>query len=590
MKLRRKDRDRNHDRGRTTTQGARAGRFRWTVSRKIVALGLGGLCVAAAAMLIQRAAIGSLSHASARTASAAGAVRAGTMASAKLDALRGDVFLAMLANDDGDATAASLTLQRDGQAMLASLTDARAQAAGNAALLSRLDVIGPQAERFFQSAKDLATLTATDRSAALQQQASFEVSAQDLHQMLADVTDVMQAEASSAAEDANVEASRVRAMQIWFTIAVFAAFFYAARLVARGITRPLGELVFGLESLADADLTAEVHVKGEDEVAQLGTSFNKAVGDLSTVVRRIRESAWTLASASEELSATSTQMGASAEETSAQANAVSAAAEQVSANVNTVAASAEEMSASIHEIAASAHEAAAVAAQAVEAAGATNETVRQLGDSSAEIGEVIKVITAIAEQTNLLALNATIEAARAGDAGKGFAVVANEVKELAKETAAATEEIGQRIVAIQGDAQAAMHAIDTISDVITRINDIQATIASAVEQQTATTNEITRHVTEAAGGAGEIAANVTGVAQAAQDTSSGASSVQSAAQDLAGLAEELNLTVSRFVVEGAARLRRMPVPPTADGAGKPRHDPALVAAAAGPDGNGTGTR
>jgi methyl-accepting chemotaxis protein len=166
-------------------------------------------------------------------------------------------------------------------------------------------------------------------------------------------------------------------------------------------------------------------------------------------------------------------------------------------------------------------------------------------------------------------------------------VVANEVKELAKETASATEEIGQKIVAIQGDAQAAMTAIDTISDVITRINDIQGTIASAVEQQTATTNEITRHVTEAAGGAGEIAANVTGVAQAAQDTSSGASSVQAAAQDLARLAEELNLTVSRFIVEGAARLRRMPAGRPSDGSAQARRDAPLVGAAIGPDGNGS---
>jgi methyl-accepting chemotaxis protein len=587
MKLGRKT-DRNRDRGTRTAGSARASaRFRWTISRKIVALGLAGLCVAVAAMLIQRAAIGSLATASERTATAAAAVRAGTQASAELDALRGDVFLAMVASDRGEAKAAQMTLQADGRAMLDGLAEARRRLDADPALLSRLDVIEAQAETFFESAKTLAALAVTDRSQAVAQQASFEQSASDLHQMLADLTDVMQAEASSAAEDASLEASRVRAMQLWFTIAVFAGLFYAARLVARSITRPLGELVVGLDSLADADLTAGVRVEGKDEVAQLGTSFNRAVDDLSTVVRRIRESAWTLATSSEELSATSTQMGASAEETSAQANAVSAAAEQVSANVNTVAASAEEMSASIHEIAASANEAAAVAAQAVQTASATNDTVRQLGDSSAEIGEVIKVITSIAEQTNLLALNATIEAARAGDAGKGFAVVANEVKELAKETASATEEIGQKIVAIQGDAQAAMTAIDTISDVITRINDIQGTIASAVEQQTATTNEITRHVTEAAGGAGEIAANVTGVAQAAQDTSSGASSVQAAAQDLARLAEELNLTVSRFIVEGAARLRRMPAGRPSDGAAQARRDPPLVGAAIGPDGNGS---
>jgi methyl-accepting chemotaxis protein len=584
MKLRRMT-DHTQDHGARTAPSRR--RFRWTVGRKIVALGLGGLCVAVAAMLIQRAAIGSLADASERTATTAAAVRAGTQASARLDALRGDVFLAMLARDKGEAQAATMTLEHDGAAMLGSLGEAKQHVDDDAGLVSRLDVVTSQANDFVDTAKALGALAVSDRSDAIARQASFEQSATDLQQSITDLTDVMQGEASSAATDANLEASRVRAMQVWFTLAVFAGLFYAARLVARSITRPLGELVVGLDSLADADLTADVHVTGEDEVAQLGTSFNRAIDDLSTVVRRIRESAWTLATSSEELSATSTQMGASAEETSAQANAVSAAAEQVSANVNTVAASAEEMSASIHEIAASAHEAAAVAAQAVEAAGATNETVRQLGDSSAEIGEVIKVITSIAEQTNLLALNATIEAARAGDAGKGFAVVANEVKELAKGTAAATEEIGQKIEAIQSDAHAAMTAIDTISEVITRINDIQGTIASAVEQQTATTNEITRHVTEAAGGAGEIAANVTGVAQAAQDTSSGAASVQAAAQDLARLAEELNLTVSRFVVEGAARLRRMPV----GTAGAPaRREQPLVGAASTGGGNGRGPR
>jgi methyl-accepting chemotaxis protein len=589
MRLGRKT-DRKHDRGGNPAPTSRkAMRFRWSVSRKIVALGLAGLCVALAAMLIQRAAIRSLADASDRTAATAVAVRDGMQAQMLLDGLRGDAYLAVLATDGSTSSDASVVLQHDGQALLNSLAGAQAQFADDPATVARFRALVPDAQAFVASANELAALSSSDHVASVERRSGFERAAEQLSAKLSDLTDEMQAKASAAATDASTIAARVQAMQIWFTIAVFAGFFYAARLVARGITRPLNELVVGLESLAEADLTAEVHVKGSDEVAQLGTSFNKAVEDLSMVVRRIRESAWTLASSSEELSATSTQMGASAEETSAQANAVSAAAEQVSANVDTVAASAEEMSASIHEIAASAHEAASVAAQAVEAAGSTNETVRQLGDSSAEIGEVIKVITSIAEQTNLLALNATIEAARAGDAGKGFAVVANEVKELAKETSAATEEIGQKVVAIQGDARAAMTAIDRITDVIARINDIQATIASAVEQQTATTNEITRHVTEAAGGAGEIAANVTGVAQAAQDTSSGASSVQAAAQDLARLAEELNLTVSRFIVEGSARLRRMPGAHGADGAGRPRHEPTLVAATAGSGGNGTGT-
>ena len=253
----------------------------------------------------------------------------------------------------------------------------------------------------------------------------------------------------------------------------------------------------------------------------------------------IGESATTLSASSEEMTATSQQMAANAEETATQASTVSAAAEEVSNNIQTVATGAEELDASIKEIAKSASEAAQVATRAVEVANATNVTVNKLGDSSAEIGQVIKVITSIAQQTNLLALNATIEAARAGEAGKGFAVVANEVKELAKQTAKATEEIGQKIGAIQSDTDGAVEAIREITTVIERINDIQATIASAVEEQTATTNEIGRNISEAAKGSGEIAETITGVADAAQNVSRGAIDTQKASSELSELAARL---------------------------------------------------
>src|SRR5579884_3876613 len=176
------------------------------------------------------------------------------------------------------------------------------------------------------------------------------------------------------------------------------------------------------------------------------------------------------------------------------------------------------MLASIREISKSANEAALIASRAVTTADATNKTVARLGDSSLEIGKVIKVITSIAQQTNLLALNATIEAARAGEAGKGFAVVANEVKELAKETARATEDIGQKIEAIQHDTRVSVDAIAQIGNIIKEINDISNNIAAAVEEQTVTTNEISRNVTEAANGTTDIASNIAGVATAAQDT------------------------------------------------------------------------
>jgi methyl-accepting chemotaxis protein len=207
------------------------------------------------------------------------------------------------------------------------------------------------------------------------------------------------------------------------------------------------------------------------------------------------------------------------------------------------------MTGSIHEIARSAQDAANVATTAVKVAEATTDTITKLDESSAAISDVTKAITSISEQTNLLALNATIEAARAGEAGKGFAVVANEVKELARATASATEEIGNRIEAIQGDAQSAVAAINEIAIIVATIHDLQNTIASAVEEQTATTNEIARSVSEVASGSSEIARNISGVATATSDTASGASSTQAEAAKLAAMAVELQGLVKRFIYE-----------------------------------------
>jgi methyl-accepting chemotaxis protein len=269
---------------------------------------------------------------------------------------------------------------------------------------------------------------------------------------------------------------------------------------------------------------------------------------LAALIADTSQSASALASSSEVLTAVSQQMAGNAQETAVQATVVSAASEQISKNVSSVAAAAEQMQFSIREISKNANASARVARSAVSAACSTNETVKKLGESSQEIGNFIKVITSIAQQTNLLALNATIEAARAGEAGKGFAVVANEVKELAKQTAKATGEIGQKIDAIQGDSKGAMKAIEEISTIIDQINDISNSIASAVEEQTVTTNEIGRSVAEAAKGVGEIAKNIGGVAATAKDTTKGAGDTQKASQELSRMASRLQTTVSQFTI------------------------------------------
>jgi len=310
-------------------------------------------------------------------------------------------------------------------------------------------------------------------------------------------------------------------------------------------------LVDDVNVLAQAAVNGKLGVRADagkhrGEYRKIVEGFNRTLDTVVDPLRVAANQASALASSAEELTAVSNQMASNAEETATQANVVSAASEQVSKNVSVVATGSDQMQASIREIAKSANESAKVAKAAVGAAESTNQTIAKLGESSVEIGKVIKVITSIAQQTNLLALNATIEAARAGEAGKGFAVVANEVKELAKETAKATEEIGQKIEAIQSDTKGAVQAIGEISTIINQINDISNNIASAVEEQTVTTNEIARNVGEAAKGTGEIAKNIGGVATAAQNTTQGASDMQKAAQSLSGMAAQLQGLVSKF--------------------------------------------
>jgi methyl-accepting chemotaxis protein len=319
-----------------------------------------------------------------------------------------------------------------------------------------------------------------------------------------------------------------------------------AWLVTRSVVGPLERIRVVAEAVGARDLTRTTGLRRADEVGRTGAALDAAVTEVRGLVGRLSTSADAVAASAQDLSAASAQIAASAAETSSRSEAVSVAAGGVSDSVATVAAGAEQMSASIREIAQNAGEAARVAGSAVTEAAATNATVGRLGDSSREIGDVVKTIRSIAEQTNLLALNATIEAARAGDAGRGFAVVATEVKELAQETARATEDIARRVEAIQADTGGAVEAIGRIGAVIGQIDDFQTTIASAVEEQTATTNEMSRSVAEAAAGSTGIAGSITAVSAAAGSTTEALASTRASVDELSRMADELRGAVARF--------------------------------------------
>jgi methyl-accepting chemotaxis protein len=316
--------------------------------------------------------------------------------------------------------------------------------------------------------------------------------------------------------------------------------------LVRSILRPVRRIAEVVDALSRGDLTPRTGIRTRDELGRMAAGLDAAMQHLHTSIRTIGGSADSLAGAATEMSAVSGQIAEATSDTSRQAVSAAAEADEISRNVQTVAAGSEEMGLSIREISRNTSEAAQIAAVAVTEAARATEAVRQLGESSVQIGNVIKLITSIAEQTNLLALNATIEAARAGDAGKGFAVVASEVKDLAQETARATEDIGARVTAIQHDTGGAVEVIGRISEVIAKINDYQTTIASAVEEQTATTGEMSRSISEVAAGSGRIAANIADVSAAGSTAVEGVDQTRQASAEVARTAAELRGLVGAF--------------------------------------------
>jgi methyl-accepting chemotaxis protein len=462
------------------------------------------------------------------------------------DALRGDVLASLLAETDDEKAQVEADLAEHSEWFRTMVAENK-KLPLNGEVQGALDEVSGPLDAYISSAESIIAI-------ALEQGPA--VAEADLPQFLEDfgtletameeASDKISAASAAAEADASRQVDAANRNVLIVLVLVAIASLGLCFQIARSITKPLRKAVDTLQRIAGKDLTARLDVTTKDETGAMATALNSALVSLSGAMQAIDANSARLATSSHELAAVSTQIAGAAEETSSQSMVVSAAGEEVSTNVASVATAVEEMAASVQEIAQSTSEAARVAADAVHLAAQTNADITRLGESSQEIGNVVKVITAIAEQTNLLALNATIEAARAGESGKGFAVVANEVKELANETAKATEDISRRIAEIQTDTGRSVESIQQISDIIARISDYQNAIAGAVEEQAATTNEIGRSVSEAARGSQEIASNISGVASAAQSTADGVSTTQMAANDLGVVAGELAELVGQF--------------------------------------------
>jgi methyl-accepting chemotaxis protein len=310
--------------------------------------------------------------------------------------------------------------------------------------------------------------------------------------------------------------------------------------------RPLRRIEAGLDALAAGDLATRLEIGGTDEVGRMAAAMTRAVTSLHQTMSAVSDNAAALAAASEQLSSNSAVIGSAAADTAERAESMALAARSVNASVNGFSTAADELGASIREIAQNTSQAARVTSSAVDQAQQTSHTVNALGAASAEISGVVDLIQAVAGQTNLLALNATIEAARAGDAGKGFAVVASEVKDLAQQTARATDQISQRIGDIQAQTSAAVEAIAQIGTVVAEVNDYQASIAGAVEEQTATAEQMTRTVNDAAHDSDDITTAIQAVTDAAATTNSSVAEAQHASNELARMSATLHTLVNNF--------------------------------------------
>jgi methyl-accepting chemotaxis protein len=494
------------------------------------------------------------------------------------DALRGDVLAAFRAGESSnaaekDAVRGDVTEHAKWfRTLLAQNRDLPHAAPVKKALAE----IEPVLETYIETAKELVELGLTDRARADAKFSDFAKVFSVLEIKMKGLSDIFTTSAEDISQRNLALADNDTKLMIGIALAGMLAVTLAITLTARSIMHPMRKCVGALEAIAAGDTSVEVDYQSDDEIGKVAQAvagyrdqvietralqaeqaeaekraekeqrkfMNRMADSFQTSVGEVVE---TVSSASTELQSSAEALTATSEQTSSRATSVAAASEEASTNVQTVASAAEQLSSSIGEISRQVEQSNQITRNAVDESGRVNDMMLGLAESANKVGEVVSLITDIAEQTNLLALNATIEAARAGELGKGFAVVASEVKNLANQTAHATEEISAQIGGIQGATQEAVTAIGGISETIDKMRQITSAISAAVDQQAMTTEEIARNIEQAAGGTSEVSSNIETVTQAAGETGHTAAQVLAAASEMSQQSELLNAEVSKFI-------------------------------------------